>query len=117
MKRFDFSELSSDRGGAKHSDFGEIKRLTTRPGAQQLRRLIIPEGTRGDFQNPPSVTSAKTSGGQAVEVGKHIVHERFGRGLVTAIDGSGDNCRMTVKFENTGVKVLMLKFAHFDVED
>ena len=35
-----------------------------------------------------------------VEVGRLIEHERFGRGEVVRLEGSGDNCKATVRFEN-----------------
>lgn len=50
-----------------------------------------------------------------LSVGNIIEHERFGIGEVTAIAGVGDSCKATVKFRNTGIKQLLLKFAKFKV--
>ena len=50
-----------------------------------------------------------------VEVGRLIEHERFGRGEVVRLEGSGDNCKATVRFENAGDKQLLLKFARFKI--
>ena len=50
-----------------------------------------------------------------VEVGRLIEHERFGRGEVVRLEGSGDNCKATVRFENAGEKQLLLKFARFKI--
>ena len=36
---------------------------------------------------------------------------------VEKVEGRGDNCKATVRFENAGVKQLLLKFARFKVVD
>ncbi len=51
----------------------------------------------------------------SVRVGDVIEHERFGLGEVLKIEGTGDNCKATVKFRNAGEKQLLLKFARFKV--
>lgn len=52
-----------------------------------------------------------------IAVGKHIVHNRFGRGEILHIEGTGDGTKATVRFENVGTKQLLLKFAKFEVID
>lgn len=61
----------------------------------------------------PSATGSRVPGG--LSEGEHIEHERFGRGVIEKIEGAGDNCKATVRFENAGVKQLLLKFARFKV--
>lgn len=50
-----------------------------------------------------------------VQVGQRIEHERFGRGEVMKLDGTGDNAKATIRFENAGEKQLLLRFARFKV--
>lgn len=68
-------------------------------------------------QNPAVSRSAETGKADThgVEVGRLIEHERFGRGEVVWLEGSGDNCKATVRFENAGDKQLLLKFARFKI--
>ena len=54
-------------------------------------------------------------GCSSVAVGTRILHERFGKGVVTAVSGSGIDTKATVNFENVGVKQLLLRFAKFKV--
>lgn len=54
---------------------------------------------------------AGTTGGQYLTVGTAVYHERFGQGVVTDIEGEGESAKATVRFENAGVKKLLLKFA------
>jgi DNA helicase-2/ATP-dependent DNA helicase PcrA len=59
--------------------------------------------------------SAASSSASSLKVGDVIEHQRFGKGTVTNIEGSGENRKATVKFEQTGTKQLLLKFAHFKI--
>ena len=51
-----------------------------------------------------------------LSIGASVVHERFGRGVVQAIEGTGLDAKATVQFENAGTKVLMLRFAKLTLE-
>ena len=44
-----------------------------------------------------------------------IEHDRIGVGVVKAVEGSGENTKATVEFQNTGTKQLLLRFARFKV--
>ena len=48
---------------------------------------------------------------ERLKVGAVVIHERFGRGTVEDIQGTGIDGKATVRFENAGTKVLMLRFA------
>lgn len=48
--------------------------------------------------------------------GTTVIHERFGRGVVQRIEGTGLDARATVAFENAGNKVLLLRFAKLTIE-
>ena len=60
-------------------------------------------------------TSVAASSHSSLSVGSRIVHNRFGRGEVLRIEGTGDSTKATVQFENVGTKQLLLKFAKFEV--
>lgn len=61
----------------------------------------------------PQGTSSHAGGG--LKEGAYILHNRFGRGKVLKVEGTGDNTKATVQFENVGTKQLLLKFAKFEV--
>ena len=54
--------------------------------------------------------AAKASAPQ-LAVGDRIVHDRFGRGVVVALEGEGDAGKARIDFEQVGVKTLLMKFA------
>ncbi len=47
--------------------------------------------------------------------GTVIEHQRFGVGRIVKMEGSGENAKATVDFQNVGVKQLLLKFSRFTV--
>ena len=57
------------------------------------------------------------SGGAPLNVaeGTRVEHARFGKGTVLRTEGSGENMKATVKFDNVGTKQLLMKFARLTV--
>jgi DNA helicase-2/ATP-dependent DNA helicase PcrA len=43
-----------------------------------------------------------------LRVGERVIHDRYGPGLVTKIDGSGTHTRASVTFDEYGTKQLVL---------
>jgi DNA helicase-2/ATP-dependent DNA helicase PcrA len=64
-----------------------------------------------------STTAASTpsAGDGSLCEGQQILHERFGRGVILKVEGTGENTKATVQFENAGVKQLLMKFARFKI--
>jgi DNA helicase II / ATP-dependent DNA helicase PcrA len=60
------------------------------------------ELVRGKAGPGPSIT---------VSVGEEVFHERWGRGIVVAVAGSGQNAEVTVHFAEEGQKRLLLAYA------
>lgn len=53
--------------------------------------------------------------GQTVQKGFVVVHDRFGRGEVMSLEGDPDNVKAIIKFDTSGEKKLLLKFAKLKV--
>lgn len=73
---------------------------------------------------PAASASTSTSSGAGGEdkhsaadlsEGLRIEHSRFGTGTITAVDTTQAEARITVEFDNTGSKLLLLKFARFKI--
>jgi DNA helicase-2/ATP-dependent DNA helicase PcrA len=56
--------------------------------------------------------SPKTESSQSFDPGSHVIHAKYGRGLVLRRDGSGDNTKLTISFPGFGQKKLIEKFAN-----
>ena len=75
------------------------------------------DGSRQDIPNPVRMHRIVTSQSESVEslagfkVGNKIVHERFGEGVILALEGKGSDEKATVSFVNAGSKNLLLKYA------
>ena len=50
-----------------------------------------------------------------LSVGSIVQHDRFGVGEVQSTEGVGENAKATIKFQNAGVKTLLLKFAKLKI--
>lgn len=66
-----------------------------------------------------SSSSASSVGSSScgLQEGMKIEHQRFGRGTVLKIEGTGENTKATVEFVHSGTKQLLLKYAKFTVVD
>ncbi len=77
--------------------------------------------SRGTGSSAASVSSsAVSSAGSSscgLQEGMKIEHQRFGRGTVLKIEGTGENTKATVEFVHSGTKQLLLKYAKFTVVD
>lgn len=64
-----------------------------------------------------SAASSAGSSSCGLQEGMKIEHQRFGRGTVLKIEGTGENTKATVEFVYSGTKQLLLKYAKFTVVD
>ena len=63
---------------------------------------------------PQSSPAPSSSSDSPLQPGDRIEHTRFGVGEVIKMEGSGENCKATVVFRNSGTKQLLLKFARYN---
>ena len=90
-------------------------RPTPSMGTRPMRPIQPVASTRPSAPTPPVSSSSPNGGSAHLSVGTHILHNRFGRGEVLKVEGTGDNTKATVQFENVGTKQLLLKFAKFTI--
>jgi DNA helicase-2/ATP-dependent DNA helicase PcrA len=91
--------------------------IPTMPSVKPIpaaRPAATPTSSARPISHNNPIPSRSTS---SLSVGTHILHNRFGRGEILRLEGTGDNTKATVQFENVGTKQLLLKFAKFEVID
>ena len=92
-----------------------------KPGFKSVRAVNAVHRILGDTASSSSVASAGSSAFNAssaagsLSEGCRIEHQRFGIGRVLKIEGTGENTKATVEFQNAGTKQLLLKFAKFTI--
>lgn len=92
-----------------------------KPGFKSVRAVNAVHRIMGDTASSSSVASAGSSTSKAssaagsLSEGCRIEHQRFGIGTVLKIEGTGENTKATVEFQNAGTKQLLLKFAKFTI--
>ena len=92
-----------------------------KPGFKSVRAVNAVHRIMGDTASSSSValagssTSKASSAAGSLSEGCRIEHQRFGIGKVLKIEGTGENTKATVEFQNAGTKQLLLKFAKFTI--
>ena len=79
----------------------------TSPNPSQLKKLR-------KLQETPAETSPKEA---LIELpsGTKVEHQRFGKGVVVQVEGSGNDKKATIKFAGVGEKKLLLRFAKLKI--
>jgi hypothetical protein len=70
--------------------------------------------TKYDDSRKPGVLDTGDGDSEHVNriiVGTEVIHDKFGKGEVVAMDGEAPNIKATVAFQGAGNKQLLLKFA------
>jgi DNA helicase-2/ATP-dependent DNA helicase PcrA len=60
-------------------------------------------------------TSSPNSNEQDIKVGYNVEHDRFGKGKVTKLEGSGADKKATIFFPHHGSKTVLLRFANLKI--
>jgi len=60
--------------------------------------------------NPAAYRSTETVNG--IYIGQNVLHQKFGEGVVTNLEGSGSHARVQVNFEHEGSKWLVMAYAN-----
>ncbi|TDF62485.1 UvrD-helicase domain-containing protein [Cupriavidus sp. L7L] len=76
-------------------------------------------GTRptGGMDKGNGYADAKREAGTGLRVGQSVFHNKFGEGVITALEGEGNDARANIKFKRHGAKWLALSVAKLDAID
>ncbi|MFS8930333.1 UvrD-helicase domain-containing protein [Cupriavidus taiwanensis] len=76
-------------------------------------------GTRptGGMDNGNGYADAKREAGSGFRVGQSVFHNKFGEGVITALEGEGADARANINFKRHGAKWLALAVAKLDAID
>ncbi len=96
---------------------GRQKRATQESFADSLRRFrsapaaaAKPTGNISDNDDGYAIVDPA-----ALHPDMEIRHQRFGNGVITEMEGTGQNAKATVLFNSTGKKQLLLKYARIKI--
>ena len=109
----------SGRSSLSEGNFKSVRALNA--AKRYMETHSSHPASRGTGSSAASVSSsAASSAGSSscgLQEGMKIEHQRFGRGTVLKIEGTGENTKATVEFVHSGTKQLLLKYAKFKVVD
>ena len=110
---------TSGRSSLSEGNFKSVRALNA--AKRYMETHSSHPASRGTGSSASSVSSsAASSAGSSscgLQEGMKIEHQRFGRGTVLKIEGTGENTKATVEFVHSGTKQLLLKYAKFTVVD
>jgi len=113
------SSSVSGRSSLSEGNFKSVRALNA--AKRYMETHSSHPASRGIGSSVASVSSsAASSAGSSscgLQEGMKIEHQRFGRGTVLKIEGTGENTKATVEFVHSGTKQLLLKYAKFTVVD
>lgn len=105
------SRSSYGQGAGSRPGYGQ----SDRPKAQLIAPTLPRNLKRVSAAAGSASASAPSAAVTGVSAGQTIAHERFGVGTVLKVEGTGENAKATIRFENAGEKQLLLRFARFKV--
>ena len=109
----------SGRSSLSEGNFKSVRALNA--AKRYMETHSSHPASRGTGSSAASVSSSTASSAGSsscgLQEGMKIEHQRFGRGTVLKIEGTGENTKATVEFVHSGTKQLLLKFAKFTVVD
>ena len=119
---FDDEPETSRTSGCSSLSEGNFKSVRALNAAKRYMEAHSSHpASRGTGSSAASVSSSTASSAGSsscgLQEGMKIEHQRFGRGTVLKIEGTGENTKATVEFVHSGTKQLLLKFAKFTVVD
>lgn len=109
----------SGRSSLSEGNFKSVRALNA--AKRYMETHSSHPASRGTGSSAASVSSSTASSAGSsscgLQEGMKIEHQRFGRGTVLKIEGTGENTKATVEFIHSGTKQLLLKYAKFTVVD
>lgn len=111
---------TSGRSSLSEGNFKSVRALNAAKRYMETHSSHPASRGTGSAASSVSSSSAASSAGSSscgLQEGMKIEHQRFGRGTVLKIEGTGENTKATVEFLHSGTKQLLLKYAKFTVVD
>lgn len=109
----------SGRSSLSEGNFKSVRALNATKRYMETHSSHPASRSTGSSAASVSSSAASSAGSSScgLQEGMKIEHQRFGRGTVLKIEGTGENTKATVEFVHSGTKQLLLKYAKFTVVD
>lgn len=110
---------TSGRSSLSEGNFKSVRALNAAKRYMETHSSHSASRSTGSSAASVSSSAASSAGSSScgLQEGMKIEHQRFGRGTVLKIEGTGENTKATVEFVHSGTKQLLLKYAKFTVVD
>ncbi len=111
LKELDQKFLHYPQTGGKPFNAVSEPAARTAPVSEEPLRIIRPERLKKITKTENASEAQSSVYDSAFSAGDKVEHERFGKGLVVSIEGDAPNTTASVKFDGSGTRKLLLRFA------
>ncbi len=97
------------------------KKFVQESFSESLQRFTKVTGTNDSTLTGPSASPSDDGSGYAIldpgslKLDMEVIHQRFGKGKIVAMEGEGQNAKATVSFAGAGKKLLLLRYARLKI--
>jgi DNA helicase-2/ATP-dependent DNA helicase PcrA len=116
---YEDEDQSGERGGTRPSGLPGVNNRagytgkTAAPG-QSIDNIASFFAARGQKISRPKLEAEAPAGKTGLKQGSRVRHPKYGEGTVFRREGDGDDAKITVQFQQHGVKKLVEKFAQLE---
>jgi len=94
----------------------KFKSFEKKPEIEKVKPLELNKAkfSKLEIKKTTSISKKNNTLGN-IQTGTKVMHERFGKGTITNIEGQFPESKATIEFESSGTKQILLKFAKLTV--
>jgi DNA helicase-2/ATP-dependent DNA helicase PcrA len=112
---YEDEDQSASRGGADSRGAGNRSKFAGKSGGSgSIDNIASFFAARGQKISRPKLDVPEPTGKTGLKQGARVRHPKYGEGIVFRREGDGDDAKITVQFQQHGVKKLVEKFAQLE---
>ncbi len=112
---YEDEDQSASRGGADSRGAGNRSKFAGKSGGSgSMDNIASFFAARGQKISRPKLDVPEPTGKTGLKQGARVRHPKYGEGIVFRREGDGDDAKITVQFQQHGVKKLVEKFAQLE---
>ena len=110
------STFLEEMGDTIEHEYSESrKRVMQQPEVTRTQDLLTMDYTRDNLM--PKLPERRSISEEKVSIGTKVRHEKFGNGMIVAIEKKEDDNKLTIAFDKNGIKFLMQSMAPLTIID
>ncbi len=116
-RHYSYEDEDQSGGGSRAAGaaLGNHRNGYARPAGSSIDNVASFFAARGQKVARPKIPVPEPTGKTGLQKGARVRHPKYGEGLVFQREGDGDDAKITVQFQQHGVKKLVERFAQLQI--